>query len=174
MEITTIQPFLDYFERVRERTMRLVKCIPPDKLEWTCREGKFTLGDLARHIAVVERYLFAESVKGGKNSYPGCGRELADGYENVLRFMERMHAESMAIFSRVTDEELKKKVFAADGSTMSMWKLLRSMIEHEAHHRGEMYVYLGMLGVAVPPLYGLTSEQVREIAVKNTGERAAS
>ena len=169
MEITTIQPFLDYFERVRERTMKLVKCIPPEKLEWTYRDGKFTLGDLARHIAVTERYLFAESVKGGKNSYPGCGRDLADGYDNVIRLMERMHAESMEVFSRIKDEDLKKKVFAADGSAISMWKMLRSMIEHEAHHRGEMYVYLGMLGVAVPPLYGMTSEQVREVAAKNAG-----
>ena len=169
MEITTIQPFLDYFERVRERTMKLVNCIPADKVEWKYRDDKFSLGDLARHIAVVERYLFAESVKGGKNSYPGCGRDLADGFENVVRFMERMHAESMAVFSKVTDEDLKKKVFAADGSSISMWKMLRSMIEHEAHHRGEMYVYLGMLGVAVPPLYGMTSEQVREVAAKNAG-----
>jgi uncharacterized damage-inducible protein DinB len=169
MEITTIQPFLDYFERVRERTMKLVKCIPPDKLEWTYRDGKFTLGDLARHLVAIERYLFAESVRGGRNAYPGCGRELADGYENVLRFMESMHAESMAIFSTIKDDDLQRKVLAADGSSITMWKLLRSMIEHEAHHRGEMYVYLGMLGVAVPPLYGLTSEQVQEIAAKNAG-----
>ncbi len=169
MEITTIQPFLDYFERVRERTMKLVKIIPPDNLEWTYREGKFTLGDLARHLVTVERYLFAESVNGGKNAYPGCGRELADGLENVVRFMEKLHAESMAVFSQVKNEDLNKKVFAADGSQISMWKLLRSMIEHEAHHRGEMYVYLGMLGVKVPPLYGMTSEEVREVAAKNAG-----
>ena len=169
MEITTIQPFLDYFERVRERTMKLVNCIPPDKVEWTYREGKFTLGDLARHIATVERYLFAESVKGGKNAYPGCGRELADGLDNVIVFMERMHAESMEVFRRVTDADLTRKVFAAEGSQISMWKMLRSMIEHEAHHRGEMYVYLGMLGVKVPSLYGLTSEEVREMAVRNAG-----
>ena len=149
--------------------MKLVKCIPPDKLEWTYREGKFTLGDLARHIATVERYVMAESVKGGKNAYPGCGRDLAEGLENVIAFMERMHAESMAVFGKVTDADLNKKVYAAEGSQISMWKLLRSMIEHEAHHRGEMYVYLGMLGVKVPPLYGLTSEEVRDIAAKYAG-----
>jgi uncharacterized damage-inducible protein DinB len=33
--------------------------------------------------------------------------------------------------------------------------------EHECHHRGQIYLYLGMLGVPTPPLYGLTSEQVR-------------
>ena len=35
------------------------------------------------------------------------------------------------------------------------------MIEHEIHHRGQIYLMLGMLGVPTPPLYGLTSEEVR-------------
>jgi hypothetical protein len=108
MEIITIAPFLDYFEKVRSRTMRLVACIPPDKLEWRCAEGKFTPGDLTRHIAATERYVFAESVAGGRNRYSGCGRDLADGYDDVVRFMERMHSESMKIFSQLSDDDLKK------------------------------------------------------------------
>ena len=34
MEVKTISPFLDYFNKIRERTMRVVACIPPDKVEW--------------------------------------------------------------------------------------------------------------------------------------------
>ena len=48
MEIRTIQPFLQYFGSVRERTMRVARCIPPDKLDWSYAPGKFTLGDLLR------------------------------------------------------------------------------------------------------------------------------
>ena len=164
MEILTIAPFLDYFGKVRSRTMRLVACIPPDKLEYRCAEGKFTPGDLARHIAATERYVFAESVAGGRNRYSGCGRDLADGHDEVVRFMERMHSESMNIFSRLRDDDLQKKCASADGTPMTTWKLLRSMVEHEIHHRGELYAYLGLLGVTVPPLYGLTSEQVQALA----------
>jgi len=40
-------------------------------------------------------------------------------------------------------------------------KWLRSMIEHEIHHRGQIYLYLAMLEIPTPPLYGLTSEEVR-------------
>jgi uncharacterized damage-inducible protein DinB len=40
------------------------------------------------------------------------------------------------------------------------------VVEHEIHHRGEIYVYLGMLGVKTPPLYGMTSEQVKELGMK--------
>jgi uncharacterized damage-inducible protein DinB len=164
MEISTVAPFLDYFGKVRSRTIRLVACIPRDKVEWRFAEGKFTLGDLARHIAATERYVFAESVAGGHNLYAGCGRELADGHAEVVRFMERLHSESMDIFSRLSDDDLQKKSRSADGTPMTTWKLLRSMLEHEIHHRGELYAYLGVLGVAVPPLYGLTSEQVQAIA----------
>jgi uncharacterized damage-inducible protein DinB len=35
------------------------------------------------------------------------------------------------------------------------------MIEHEIHHRGQIYLYLSMSNVKTPPLYGLTSEEVR-------------
>jgi len=172
MEILTIAPFLDYFEKVRSRTMRLVACIPPGELEWRCKEGKFTLGDLVRHIAAVERNVFAESVAGGRNRYAGCGRDLADGYDQVVEFMNRMHSESMGIFSHLSDQDLLRKCASVDGASITVWKFLRSMTEHEIHHRGELYAYLGILGVSVPPLYGMTSEQVQEIAARTQPSQA--
>jgi uncharacterized damage-inducible protein DinB len=42
------------------------------------------------------------------------------------------------------------------------------MTEHEIHHRGQIYLYLGILGVPAPPLYGLTSEQVRAQGARDT------
>lgn len=71
MEIRSVQPFLDYLEKIHERTMRVARCIPPDKLEWSYREGKFTLGDLCRHIVTIERYMFAETVAGRPSRYQG-------------------------------------------------------------------------------------------------------
>ena len=164
MEFQTIQPFLHYFGSVRERTMRVARCIPPDKIDWTYAPGKFTLGDLLRHLAVVERYMWAENVQGRQSRYTSHGKELADGYDNVMAFVERLHAESLEIFSRVTDDALRKKCKTPDGSPITTWKWLRLMVEHEIHHRGQIYLYLAMLDVATPPLYGLTSEQVRERA----------
>jgi len=172
MEVKTIHSFLDYFSKIRERTMRLIACIPPDKIEWRAAANKFTLGDLARHIAVTERNVFAECACGGHNRYAGCGRELAEGRDEVVRFMEQMHTESVNMLSRLSDEQLQQKCPAADGTPITTWKLLRSMVEHEVHHRGELYAYLGVLGVTVPPLYGLTSEQLREIADRNNPESA--
>ncbi len=162
MEIQNIDSFLEYFDKVHGRTMRVVRCIPPDKIEWTYREGKFTLGDLARHIAAINRNMFAENVQGKPSRYQGCGRELADGYENVVKYVEQMHRESVDIFSRLTESHLNRKCETVGGAAITTWKWLRSMLEHEIHHRGQIYLYLAMLGVPTPPLYGLTSEEVRE------------
>ena len=75
--------------------------------------------------------------------------------------MDRMHAESVEIFSRLSEEQLKMRCVTPAGATITVWKWLRAMVEHEVHHRGQIYFMLGMLGVATPPLYGLTSEEVR-------------
>lgn len=162
MKITNINSFLDYYEKVRARTLRVIKCIPHDKLEWTYKEGKFTIGDLIRHIAAIERYMTAENVRGNKSTYAGCGRDLAEGYENVLEFLSRTHAESIEIFRSLTNEDLQKKCITPGGAPITVWKWLRSLIEHEIHHRGQIYLYLAMLEIETPPLYGLTSEEVLE------------
>lgn len=162
MEIRTIAPFLDYFEKIRERTLRVVACIPPDKLEWTYRAGKFTLGDLVRHLAIIERYMYAENALFKPSSYPGHGREWADGYDNVLELMYRLHGESVAIFRSLTDEDLQRKTVTPGGTAITLWKWLRAMPEHEIHHRGQIYLYLGLLDIPTPPLYGLTEEEVIE------------
>ena len=165
MEIRSADSFLKYYENVRERTMRVVRCTPPDKIEWTCREGGFTIGDLMRHLAAVERYVFAENVLAKPSRYAGCGRDLADGLDNVLAFMERLHRESVEIFGRLTDDGLNKKGLTPEGHPIAAWKLLRAMVEHEIHHRGQIYVYLGILGVATPPLYTLREHELRALSV---------
>jgi uncharacterized damage-inducible protein DinB len=114
-----------------------------------------------RHIAVTERYMFAENVQGRASRYTSHGKEFADGRDNVLAFMERLHAEAMEIFAKLSDEDLQGKCRNVGGTDITVWKWLRSMTEHEIHHRGQIYLYLGILGVPTPPLYGLTSEEVR-------------
>src|SRR6202158_2588153 len=96
MEILTIKPFLHYLANVRERTMRVARCIPPDKIDWSYAPGKFTLGDLLRHIAVTERYMFAENVQNPDSRYTSHGTELAADYDRVIELMKRLHADSLA------------------------------------------------------------------------------
>jgi len=157
--------FLDYYGKLRARTRRVVLCIPADQLEWTYREGKFTLGDLVRHLATIERWLYAETVQGRPPAYPGAGAELAPGFDATLAFMDELHRQSMEIFSSLSPEDLEKKVMTPAGTPITCWKWLRALTEHEIHHRGQIYLYLNMLGVSTPPLFGLTSEKVFERSI---------
>jgi len=166
MEITSIKSFLDYYERIRERTNRVIKVIPPEQIEFSYMAGKFTIADELRHLAGIERYMYAETVSGRPSAYPGCGKELADGYEEVLKYFNQLHSESVRIFSALSDEDLQRKCMTPGNSQIAVWKWLRAMVEHEIHHRGKLYIYLNLLNIEAPPLFGLTSEEVQERSVR--------
>lgn len=161
MELSAIGTFLDYWKRLRKRTLRVAGCIPPGKIEWTHRDGAFSFGDLVRHLAATERFMFAENALLRPSRYPGHGRELAEGYDAVLDYMARMHGETVDMLAGLTEEDLKLRCVTPAGVSIPVWKWLRAMVEHEAHHRGQIYLMLGMLGVDTPPLYGLTEEEVQ-------------
>lgn len=108
VEIRSIESFLDYYESVRRRTTRVVERIPDDRMAWRHPPGRFSFADLVRHLAAIERWMFAENVAG---------------------------------------------------------RPLRAMVEHEVHHRGQLCLMLGMVGASAPPMYGLTSEQVRAASI---------
>jgi uncharacterized damage-inducible protein DinB len=151
---------VSYIDRIRERTMRVVACVPPDRIEWTYKEGKFTFGDTMRHLASIERWMFVENAALRPSRYPGHGRDLADGYDAVVDYMRRMHTESMAILGALSDEDLERRTMTPGGAELKVSKWLRAMIEHEAHHRGQLYMYCGLLDIPTPPIFGLTEEEV--------------
>jgi uncharacterized damage-inducible protein DinB len=174
MEIRSAGQFLEYWTGFRGRTRRVIECIPPEGLEWSPRAGAFTFGDMIRHLATIERYMYAETVAGRPSRYPGCGRELADGYQAVLEYLDRLDGEAKAIIAALTDADLLRKCRTPAGTPITVWKWLRAMVEHEAHHRGQMYLMLNLLQVPAPPLFGLTSEEVRARSVYGSGRKASA
>lgn len=188
MQIRDLDTFLAYRDSAHGRTRRVILAIPPGLLEWrpptlpviagaqsaavaatapavpapsTAEPQRFSFGDLIRHLAALERFMFAENVHGRPSTYPGHGPELAAGWDAVLTFYDQLASESRERFAALTPEQLAGPCTTPGGATLPVWKWLRAMLEHEAHHRGQIYLMLGLLGVATPPLYGLTSEEVR-------------
>src|SRR5688500_19448288 len=106
MIIPSIDSFLTYVDSVRGRTRRIVETIPPDSVEWTHRDGAWTLGDIVRHIGAAERYMFAETVRGNPSAYPGHGRDLADGYDAIIDYLDRTHTEALDIYRALSPEAL--------------------------------------------------------------------
>lgn len=162
MEIQSIDSFIDYYRKIRRRTRRVIDCIPPEHIEWRHREDKFSFGDLIRHLAALERWMFVENIRGRPSCYPGHGRELAEGHGAVLAYLDEMHRQTLEILRDLSDDDLEQRCRTPAGAEIAVWKWLRAMVEHEIHHRGQIYLMLGVLDIATPPLYGLTSEQVVE------------
>src|SRR3954469_680307 len=86
-----MHPALGYFESVRTRTLRVVEHIPEGKLDWSYRAGKFTLGDVWRHLALVERKVFAQAAQGLAPEYKGCGKEFGATKTEISELMARFH-----------------------------------------------------------------------------------
>lgn len=160
MDVLTVSSFIDYYEKVRGRTLRVVDAIPRDRIDWTYAPNKWTLGDLVRHIAAIERWMYGETLQNRPTRYAGCGRDLADGYDAIRSYFDDMHTQTLDILGGFSDADLREKCTTPAGSPIGRGKWMRAMVEHEIHHRGQLYTYLGILNVPTPPLYGLTSEEV--------------
>lgn len=161
MNISDAGVFCDYFDRIRERTRRVFAAVPSDRLDWTYREGKFSIADIARHLGAIERWMYAETVCGRPSRYAGHGTDIAVGHDGPLAYLDAMHVDSMVIFRGLSAEDLARRCETPGGATLAVWKWLRAMVEHETHHRGQVTVYLGLMGLPSPPMFGLTSEEVR-------------
>src|SRR5262245_56755284 len=113
-----LNEFLDYFERVRARTRRVAACIPEEHLARRPKAGAFSPGDLVRHIAVTERYMWAETVFNRPSRYVSHGPELATGRAAVLDFLDVLHEESMLMFRTLPPEALAGKCTTPDGASI--------------------------------------------------------
>ena len=162
MDIGSIDSFLTYWQKIHGRTRRLLDFLPAEHIEWTYAPGKWTVGDLVRHLAALERWMFVENAFGRPSLYDGCGRDLADGYEPVIEFFVRSNEQTVELLGSLPDSRLLERCTTPGGASLPVWKWLRAMVEHHCHHRGQIYLYLAQLGVSTPPLYGLTAEQVEE------------
>lgn len=164
MEITDINSFIAYYKKTRAVTSQVIKVIPHDRLDWSYMPGKFTIADLVRHIAAIERHVFAEVAMGNKPNYQGCGKNLADGYDNIVAYFDEMHAQSLEIFRSITGESLHQTIHSLDGKEIQLKNFLRALIVHEVHHRGALCIYLNLLGVSTPSVLGLKEEDVKRIS----------
>ncbi len=159
--MSEVADFLRWFEGVRRRTRAVAACIPEDRLEWSPGPGRFSAGDLVRHIAATERWMWGENARRRPSRYPGHDETLARGKDEVLAYLDRMHAETVEILRGLAPSGLEALCETPGGAELPVGKWLRLMIEHEIHHRGQLYALLAELGVDAPPLYGLTEPEVK-------------
>jgi uncharacterized damage-inducible protein DinB len=155
--IASTSAFIQYFERVRARTMEAVDAVPPEMLDWSPRAGEYTCGDIVRHLASVEA-MDVEAALGGGWRYRGHERLLGESLAEARDYLSRTHARMMAQLHALPDSELTAHRADLEGRPVSVWRILMAMVEHEIHHRSQLASYLAQLGVRPPQLFGVMME----------------
>ena len=161
-------PLADMFIRELEleakTTRRVLERVPDDKLTWKPHTKSMSLRQLAQHVATI----------------PGniSGMAKLDGYD-VEKFSEPPALESTAAIVAAFDASVAqaKADLAAtdDAAMMKDWSfrmggnpimtiprigVYRSiLLNHLYHHRGQLSVYLRLLDVPVPSIYGPSADE---------------
>ena len=156
----TPDEFRSYWTRVRSRTDAVVACVPPDRVDWSPGFGAMTFGDLIRHLALTERWLFVEVACGRPSGYESHDGRWGKSLDEVRALMTQLHGESEGLVATFSTADMERVVITPAGASMTAWRWLRAMCEHEVHHRGQLYLMLRLCGIATPPIFGMTSEAV--------------
>ena len=161
--IQTVAGFIQYFESVRRRTLNYLRVIPTEKFEWTPKDGEFTCGDIVRHILAAEK-MFVGVVMNGKWKYTGHDTDK-QGLAETLALLEAVHVETMEKLKALPDEALMEMRPSLKGPELKAWRWLMAMSEHEIHHRSQLAVYLSLMGVQPPHIFGLGVEDIIALTV---------
>ena len=159
--------FIKYFESIRRRTLNYIRVIPPDGLAWSPKSGEFTCADIIRHIIETER-MFVRVATEGHWKYESHESEEEQSLDALIALLESTHAEVIKVLKQFPDQDLNELRFGpkGEGHPLKAWRWLMAMTEHEIHHRSQLAVYLSLMGVQSPHIFGLGVEDLIALSVK--------
>ena len=146
-----------------ETTKRQLSCVPEAKLDWQPHEKSLTLGQLALHIATtpggVADLISNLSVEHVPFTYPQPGSK-----KEIMAALEESIANARAKLGGWDDEALAAEwKMTSNGNTLMavprMAMVRAIMLNHWYHHRGQLQVYLRLVGEPVPSVYGPTADE---------------
>jgi uncharacterized damage-inducible protein DinB len=163
--IPMLEPMLDEIREEASVTKRVLERVPADKLSWKPHPKSMSLGQLALHVAsipgglskLVQLEEFDASQANFDPPVPNNLNEIHAALEQSIQAAEAClngMSEQYALSSwRLT---LKgKEVFSKPRV-----RVVRSiMLNHWYHHRGQLSVYLRLLEVPVPVIYGRSADE---------------
>ena len=171
--ITDIGAYLKYFDGIRRRTERDVAALPPEAVDWRppplAGESEWSIGQIVSHIGSSRLY-FASAYRG--EGWIGIPATYEQGdRETWLAWLRESGDRFVDLLKTTPNEWLARRVEMIDtpGSTLSGWRVLMMMIEHEVHHRSQIDSYAGLQGWPVPDIFGRSAEAV---ASQDTNQRA--
>ncbi len=143
-------------------TRKMLERVPPAASDWKPHEKSRAVGEIAAHLANLPGLFLAPLNADG---YDRLGYAAATGtVEEVLETFDRNVAQALQALGALTDAQLAepwtyrygdKVIFEAPRIVV-----IRGMaLNHSIHHRGQLSVYLRLLNVPVPAVYGPTADE---------------
>ena len=156
------ESLLPEFDQEMATTRRLLERVPSEKARWKPHEKSFALGHLAQLVSWMPGWITnalreteLDLSKGNGYSFETTETLLAGFDQRVREAREAIGAAKDADFAVPWSLKMGDRVlFTAPRGTV-----VRQHINHLIHHRGQLSVYLRMVDVPVPSIYGPTADE---------------
>ena len=151
-------------EQEAATTRRVLERVPADKLSWKPHPKSMSLGQLALHVAQIPRFAADLAVQNPGSLPQNFEQASAQSVDEILSALSDSIGKATPIVQGFDDGAMMETwTLVASGQTlMSVPRvgLLRAiMLNHWYHHRGQLSVYLRLLDVAVPSIYGPSADE---------------
>jgi uncharacterized damage-inducible protein DinB len=141
---------LRHWRTVRRGLFLALDQLTDEQLAFVPREGMWSLGTVARHIANAEEGWFRYVATRELDEWPPFVEEASATVESIKDLLAEVHDRTEAYLGLVDDAAFEREITAPWGATFNLRWILWHVLEHEIHHRGEIYLMLGLLGVEAP------------------------
>jgi uncharacterized damage-inducible protein DinB len=145
-------------------TVRMLERVPGDRLEWAPHEKSMTLGRLAWHLARIPARSVKFIAEGQFDLTNARPDPPPDNVEDIVAEYKRNLDAAKAAVGAMDDAAMQQPFrFLKNGELvreMPMMIFMRNvLLNHSVHHRGQLSVYLRLLGIPVPAMYGTSADE---------------
>lgn len=121
--------------------------------DWIPTGALRSISDTLRHVAYVEHYIIEKLIldRTPKTILPGSLFPKQDypTHDAVIQLLHDVHATTLVAYEGLTPADLKREI-PAFRRMLTIERLLWSIVQEEAHHRGQVYLLLRMQGIPPP------------------------
>lgn len=151
-------------KRESQSTRKILECVPEGRNDWKPHEKSFPLDRLAAHVAELPQWLnfITERAELDTIATP-LERHVFANTTALLEFFDTTNAAGLAALEKTTEEQLAETWTFRAGERIitqsSRYNAIRSwMFNHQYHHRGQLSVYLRLLDIPIPGMYGPSAD----------------
>lgn len=148
-----LEDLTEHLNRYRATTLQVFDLVDEGELQWRPSRSQYSLGQQLLHIAQAEDRLTHGLFEGDWSYERVRFPEELPTAEAMKEFFDRVRSYTLAALNKIEPEELGKVIEVPDSPVeQSLRSLLWFVLEHELHHRGQIWAYLRSMG-HTPPFY---------------------